>query len=217
MCRATVVVAFEERVSYVQSKAKLLHVADQVKIMVLADFLSTSRLASSPSSASLTHPGIGRFDRVLSPSIVNVCQGSFASLSELMTFLWSVLSEDGGVVELGFSASDEPRIHGKDRDHNADEMYCGDAGFRMWPTRVVLDAAEAVGLRLCDLSQMTPMEAAASVQAIIDRVFASLAAEKLTTDEIRLALGQFCLWHAALMCGVASRAVVVLQRPRSAQ
>jgi uncharacterized protein len=212
--RATIVVAFEERVPYVQSKAKLAHVFDQVKIVVLADFLSSARLAASPSSPS-SRGTFAKFDRILSPAIVNLCEGSFVSLSELMTFIYSILVTDGGMVELGFAASDEPRIHGKVQMQNADEMYSGDSEFRMWPTRAVVDAADTAGLRLCDLSHMASVEAACNVQMTIDRVFAHLAAEKLSKNEIRQTLGQFCLWHAALMCGVASRAVVILERLRS--
>lgn len=202
--RATVVAPAPDRVPYVETKAKLLKVHDQVRVVSVDVFLAAREGARE------------RYNRVISPAAVNVCDGRgvFPSLADLMRCVWRLLAEDGGVAELGFAACDEGHAQKRARQRQAaDALFCGDPGYRLWSTRAVLDAASGAGFRLASMLHMPAAEAARGVEATIDRVVTSLASEKMTTAEIRRALGQFCLWQAALRSGVTSRAVVILRRP----
>lgn len=200
--RATIVVAVPERSRYVVSKAKLLHVHRQLRIVAMKDFLN------GPIQGLRA-----RYNYIISPSIVNACEGLFPSMGALLEYLWGLLP-DGGVAELGFAACDD--IHARARmRHGAlsDAMFCGDRGYRLWPARAILDAANAAGFVQEKFSQLPAAKAAFNVESVIARVFKSLAEEKMTPEETRRRLGQFCLWQAALECKVATRAVVFLRRP----
>lgn len=211
---ATIVVAASDRAKHVESKAKLLHVHDQVRVMSMEDFLAGKGDARS-----------ARYNYVISPSIVNTCEASFPSMSALLEFLWGLLPATGGFLELGFAACDEAhaRAQRQERRHKprsppgtlSDAMLCGDAGYRLWPTKTVLDAAHSTGFINEAFSELPAAIAARNVEATVTRVFESLASENMTTEETRRTFGQFCLWQAALKWGVVTRAVVVLRRPAS--
>jgi hypothetical protein len=184
----------------------LQHMFDRVRILPLASFLpeQISRMDNAKSE---------HFDHVVSPCLLNLCQGLFESISHAMSFLYEILKPTGGIAELGFAACDEQRVQGSRRKSNSDEMFAGYSGFHMWSTREVLVAADSAGFRLDELKHRDTNDAAQDVEKTIQHVFSTLAGESLSTFEIRETLGQFCLWQAALGVGTASRTVVVLRKP----
>lgn len=214
----TVVVANEERAVFVQRKAELLGIQGQVSVILVDEFLSG---ASPPKTSTeraddsdvINVPGSsrGRFDLILSPAAVNICEGLFGSLERLMTLARSLISE-GGVVEFGFSAhSETPTRKVRRRRNLCDSMFCGDKGYRIWQDQEVLDCAESAGLALVRISQMDGEEAAEKVEDTIRRIHTTLAETKLTDQEIRETTAQLCLWEAALKSGYISRRVALLK------
>jgi Flavin containing amine oxidoreductase len=203
---ATVVVTSPDRVQHMESKAKLLKVQEQTRVLPMDAF-----------RAEKGEGTLGVFDHVISPAVLNFCEqgGLFSSLAQFMQTLWQLLSDGPEArAELGFTACDD--LHARKEDHYraaADAMYCGDPGYRLQPLQAVMDAANATGFRLESFSQMPAGAAAAAVEATLQRTFSCVASENMTNIEIRRAVGQFCLWQAALIAGIASRSVVILRRP----
>lgn len=206
--RATVVVPAASRVQCAESKAKLLNVGEQVSVLSMEAF-----------TAEKAAGRLGVFHHVASPAMLNLCSsgGPFATLLEFLATVWQLLCHDSDAVAvLGFTSCDDVHAQKKECHRRAaDAMYCGDPGYRLQPSHAVLDAAKVCGFRLVSFEQMPGEAAAGGVEAAVQRMFVTLAADQLTTTEIRRALGQFCLWQAALLAGVASRSRVILRRPSS--
>lgn len=206
---ATVVTTTINRSQLVQDKANGISLSNKFTVTTDDNFFGTfhaeSRFQDDTNIAGL-------FDIIISPSLLNLCMAHFPSLTEQFKFIYGLLTP-GGIAELGFSACNEARIGGIVPAKTEDEMYAGDSGFQMWSTRVVLDAAEASGLVVREVSQMNATDAAAFVRSRTSNVFSNFAAESLTAIETRTVLGQFCLWEAALLSGTVTRVALILQKP----
>lgn len=213
----TVVVPNEERAVFVNRKASLLGIDNQVTVVLIKDFLNEAYgsqaqddAGSSDGLLNVTGTSRGRFDLILSPAAVNICEGFFGSLERLMLLARSLVAE-GGVVEFGFAAhSETPTKKVRRRRNLCDTMFCGDYGYRIWQDQEVLDCGEGAGLALVRISQMDADEAADKVEDTIRRVHTTLAS-KLSNEEIRETTAQLCLWEAALKSGYISRRVALLK------
>lgn len=205
---ATIVVPTIDKLQQLKQTASRLSLLDRMKFVSVGDFFRRTR---SKSLQEGTDTALRGFDIIVSPSIVNLCHGHFASMADLFGFIGESLTV-GGIAELGFCACDEARIGNVVKTTNEDAMYCGDNGFQMWATRVVLDAAEGVGLSVEGVHQMQANQAAAGVHEQIQQVFSRFVEDDLTELEIRTVLGQFCMWEAALLSGVMTRVALTLRR-----
>lgn len=197
---ATIVVANSERLAFMREKAELLGVEGQVTVIAAADFISS-------------HTPAEKYGLITSPAAVNIAEGLFGSLAQLMSLTRTLLS-DTGTVEFGFASySATPSWRARRRRHLSDAVFCGDRGFRVWPEQEVLDAAGKAGLGLVRVTQMKFEEAAGEVKMATHRVLAGLAMHRMADQEIRNTTSQLCLWEAALRSRYLSRTAALL-RPR---
>lgn len=200
--QAVVVVRDEERLSHALRTAKSCNVASRVEVVQMDLFVTRQRATGSPKQV---------FDLIISPAVLNACEAYFAGLSEVFGFLKQLLA-DNGCAELGFATCEEQRVDRKRRrGQNCDEMFCGDQGYRIWPSRDVVDAAVAAQLKLCNMTHMESAQAASDVHDVVQHMYGPMASHwSMSKTEIRQALAQFCLWEAALTCGTVERAVLVV-------
>ncbi len=213
---ATVVVANAERLLFVNRKAQLLGIEEQVTVVHVEEFLSGTATEVSDDSGevpvvSVPGSGRGRYDLIVSPAAVNICEGLFGSMERMMTLSRSLIANDG-IVEFGFAAySGNPTEKARRRRHLSDAMFCGDEGYRIWPEQEVLDSAATAGLAVVRITQMNADAAASEVEATNKRIYTNLAETKLSEQEIRNTTSQLCLWEAALKSRYISRTVAVLK------
>lgn len=194
---ATIVVLTQERIAFVTRKAELLLVRRQVSIVLLEDFLKQRKLEFELSAG--LDQNQKQYDRIISPAWINVFQSSeCGSLVEALEFLSSMASP-GATVEMAATVFGSYRPSKPiDQGHWTDSLFCGDKGFLLWRMQDIIEAIEISHFELQSVSFMNNEEAAMDVFELIERVYSSLATEKLEPLETRLVLAQMCLWEAAL-------------------
>lgn len=213
-CRATIAVRTEERVEFVDRKADLLAVRDQITIVLLEQFLSQRK--SGFGAALDLDQDITLFDFVVSPALLNNFRGiGFSSTEELFEFIKNVAAP-GAIVELGATVISKitlkkrlPDSQGKSRGTHA--LFSGDKGFCLWKVRDIFERVENCNMDLHRVVFMDSDEAEEDVSEVIQRVYNSLATEKLEAEETRAVLAQMCLWQAALDVKYVRRMAVGLK------
>lgn len=196
-CRATIIVQSQERRDFVSRKADLLSVEGQVTVTLLEHFKkqrSTGFGASSDMDKNET-----RYDVIFSPGLANNfdCYG-FKSVGDAMVLLHSVAAPNA-VIEIGavvYGNGRKKNLHGK--ANRTCSLFSGDDGYHLWETTDLLSAAEFPAFDLQHVIFMNNEEAAMDVYEVIQRVYNSLATDKLEATETRSVLAQMCLWQAAL-------------------
>lgn len=206
--RATVVVRTSERMTFVDRKAELLSVREQIEIVLFKDFVKQWSEAKDERNTSSENRKLC-FDLILSPALVNLFEGSgFKTLGETYAFVRQ-LAVLGATIEFGVTVCG---VHRDCKDcegpRNVDDVFAGDEGFTLCRTRDVIGASERCGLELQRVSFMDNEEAALDVQEVINRVYNSLAVDLLEPSETRVVLAQLCLWEAALLIGHVRRMAV---------
>lgn len=194
--RATIVVQTPERVGFVNRKAELLAVGEQIQILIVEDFLKRG-LESLSSGALDDDPK--QFNLILSSALVNSYKScGFDSLEDALMFLREIATVDA-TFELGCTVfgTRSRRAHPKPIQ-GSDSLFCGDDGFILWKVGDLLECVENHSFNLDRMSFLNHNEASADVFEVIERVHGSLATDKLKPDETRCALAQMCLWQAAL-------------------
>lgn len=194
---ATIVVRTGERIAFVTRKAELLSVGQQIDIFLLEDFLK-HRQSDFGSSASLEKDE-RLYNLILSPSLLNSFKGTgFGSMDKTLTFLRG-LAAPSAVIEVGGSVFGSRHVKASpQKRRGSSALFAGDDDFVLWDTSEILKLTERHGFELQSLSFMDSEEAAMDVCDVTQRVYNSLAPEKLNAEEIRMVLAQMCLWEAAL-------------------
>lgn len=195
--RATVVVRSVERIAFVSRKAELLLVRDQITIFLLEDFIEQRKSAFR--SPNRDDPNENVYDIILSPSLLNVYGGSgFSSIAEALCFLRNLATPET-IFELGATVYGARGVSTSAKKvRSTDCQFSGDDQYVILDTRDVIDEAEVNGFELQRILFMNSKEASMDVSEVIQRVFTSLAPEKLEPSETRVVLSQMCLWEAAL-------------------
>lgn len=194
---ATVVVRTAERMLFVDRKAELLFVKRQIDIVLLEDFLGQRNEESDVLNSSGKENV--RYDIILSPALVNIYKGcGFETFGDSLLFLRGLASKKS-LVEFGATVYGTQRsIEARKGPDCADALFSGDDGFFIGQTGAIIAEAEKHGFELQSVSFMNNEEASLDVYEVIQRVYNSLAIEKLEPDETRMVLAQMCLWEAAL-------------------
>lgn len=195
--RATVVVRTAERMVFVDRKAELLFVSRQIDVVLLDDFLS-QRNEESDALDGTTKEGV-RYDLILSPALVNVYKGcGFKTFGDVLLFLRGLASKES-LIEFGATVYGVQRTTEARRGLDcANALFSGDDGFFIRQAGTIISDAEKHGFELQSVSFMNNEEASLDVYEVIQRVYNSLAIEKLEPNETRVVLAQMCLWEAAL-------------------
>lgn len=196
-CRATIVVRTEERIVFMERKAELLFVLEQIQIIKFEDFLKRYRVLDGTSDVLGREET--RFDLIISPALLNLHKGlGFRSLHEALSFVRTLGTPDA-VLEFGATVLGVRARKGARRNPgNSRSLFSGDQGFSLYSTGDLIEAAEKNGFELQRMSFLNAEEAGMDVFEVIQRVYNSLAREKLEADETRIVLAQMCLWEAAL-------------------
>lgn len=200
--RATIVVQTAERSDFVKSKADLLSVGDQVTIILIENF-KTQRKAEIGESDDLDNKKESKeslFNVIFSAGLLNnfKCCG-FESVEDVLTLIQCV-SAPNAVVELGAVVYGKKRVNNQRgrKEQGTNPLFSSDKGFRLWEISDVLKLSEADAFDLQNVSFLEAEEAAMDIYEVIERVYSSLATEKLEPAETRSVLAQMCLWQAAL-------------------
>lgn len=208
--RVTILVHSHERMSFVSRKAKLLSVGNQVVVMLVKDFRK-QQTASFGKSSFNDEPK--RFHLILSPALVNAYKScGFQSLEEALVFLYEIATPNA-IFELGCTVfGTRPlKSQSKSTARGSDSLFSGDDGFVLWEVADLVEKVEKNRFDLESISFLNHQEAAADVFEVIERVFSSLAADKLTADETRRVIAQMSLWHAALEAKYARRMTLLFR------
>lgn len=196
LCRATIVVQTSERRNFVIRKADLLSIGEQVIVTLLDQFIS-QRTTGFGASCDLDKDET-QYDVIFSPGMVNAYKFcGFQSMEDFMVLLQSVAAPKA-VIEIGAVVYGR-RMRGQDRKaKRMESLLSGDNGYRLWEATDLLSLAELPSFDLRQVAFMNEEEAAMDTFEVIQRVFNSLATEKLEKSETRMVLAQMCLWQAAL-------------------
>lgn len=201
-CRqATVAVQTAERIEFVKCKAELLLVAEQVNVMLLSELRNRRETGFGLSDELDKDDDDMKFDLIFSPGTINNyrCCG-FKSAKQVLEFIQSFCVTNA-VVELGVV------VYGNRQKPSADEkkslsknaIFSSDDGYRLWEISDVMQLSS--NMKRLDLQRVAFLdeeEAAVDIHEVIQRVYNSLAIDKLEPKETRLVLAQMCLWQAAL-------------------
>lgn len=199
--RATVAVQTNERIEFVKCKAELLLVAEQVNVMLLSELRNRRETGFGLSDELDKDDEDMKFDLIFSPGTINNyrCCG-FKSAKQVLEFIQSFCATNA-VVELGVV------VYGNRQKSSADEkkafsknaIFSSDDGYRLWEIPDVMQISS--NMKRLDLQRVAFLheeEAAMDIHEVIQRVYNSLAIDKLEPKETRLVLAQMCLWQAAL-------------------
>lgn len=208
-CRATIVTHTAERMNFVNRKADLLQVRNQVSVILLERF--KEQMDSGFGVSHDLEQDEALYDLILSPAILNSYkQCGFESLEGIMKFLRTV-SKPNAVVELGVTIYGRYPVIPRDHlDPLKNRIFCGDEGYEFWSAAVILQAVNVEGFDLEKVCMMDEEEATMDVHEVVQRVYNSLATEKLEPSETRQVLAQMCLWQAALSVRYLRRMAVSL-------
>lgn len=208
-CHATVITHTTERMNFVNRKADLLLVRDQVSVTLLDRF--KEQVNSGLGVSHDLEQDEALYDLILSPAILNsYANCGFESLQDIMKFL-RVVAKPNAAVELGVTIyGKRPTILRDNPDRLRNRIFCGDEGFEFWSANEVVRAIYAEGFELEQVCMMDQEEAALDVHEVVQRVYNSLATEKLEPSETRRVLAQMCLWQAALSVKYIRRMAVSL-------
>lgn len=196
-CHATVIAQTAERMSFVNRKADLLSVKNQVSVTLLEEFRKEHESVFRP-SCDLEQEELC-YDLILSPAILNNHKScGFESLVNVMNVLRCVACSDA-IIELGATVCGKQRETPKDVSNlQNNRILCSDPGYELWSTSDILQVVDSCGLNLEQVRMMDEAEAAMDVHEVVQRVYTSLATDKLEAGETRRVLAQMCLWQAAL-------------------
>lgn len=208
-CRATVVLQNLERAMFVGRKAELLFVRHQIETVLLEDFVKERINNAGGPAKSNTEIADACFDIILSPAIANnFIASGFKTLKDAFLFLRDLATPEA-IIELGVTVHGcRPGVGAKRRHLHIDQYFSGDERYKICHTRELLEKSEECGYELQRISFMDHDEAAMDVDEVIQRVYNSLAKEKLKPEETRAALAQMCLWEAALLVKYIRRMAV---------
>lgn len=199
-CKATVVLQNLERATFVGRKAELLFVRHQIETVLLEDFIKERTADAGSPAKSNAEIDNTCFDLIFSPAIVNnFIAFGFKTLKDTLRFLRDLATSEA-VIELGVTVHGCRPGAGLNRGHpDIDQYFSGDEKYTICHTRDLIEKSEECGYELQRMSFMDHDEAAMDVDEVLQRVYNSLAKEKLQPEETRAVLAQMCLWEAALL------------------
>lgn len=212
-CRATIVLENSERSTFVDRKAELLFIRHQIETALLTDFIRERTVNTDGSAKSSADINNAYFDLILSPAIVNNFGASgFKTLNDTLLFLRGLAIPEA-VIELGVTVYGcRPELSSEKQHLRIDQYFSGDENYSLCQTYELIEMSEKCGYELQRMAFMDSDEAAMDVGEVIQRVYNSLAKEKLKPEETRAVLAQMCLWEAALLVKHIRRVAVSFKK-----